>query len=352
MENISEYGIGDERMQKLFSEFKVKNLTLKNRIVMPPMCMYCAPETGMVTKWHTTHYATRAVGGVGLIIVEATGVSPEGRLTSRDLGIWSDDHIRGLSEIAEAVHQCGAKVGIQLNHGGRKCEANVAEIEAPSAIPYQEGSKVPKEMTKGDIRDTVEEFKAAAERAEKAGFDIIEIHAAHGYLLNEFLSPLTNHRTDEYGGSPENRVRILREVIDAVRTVWPEEKPIEIRVTAEDYQEGGNHAEDLALMINLVKANGIDLVNVSTGGLVPVTPKAFPGYQIPHGEVIKNLTGLPVIAGGMLSDAKEVNHILEQEKADAAYLGRELLRNPYWALQAAKVLDYDLTWPEQYQRAK
>lgn len=339
-------------MQSLFSEFTMKNLSLKNRIVMPPMCMYCAPETGMATKWHTIHYATRAVGGVGLIVVEATGISPEGRLTSNDLGIWDDGHIEGLSEIVQAVHDCGAKIGIQLNHGGRKCEAKGVVIEAPSPIPYKEGDTLPKEMTKDDIEDTVQEFMNAAVRADKAGFDLIQIHAAHGYLINEFLSPLTNHRVDEYGGSPENRVRFLGEVVDAVRKVWPVEKPIEVRITAEDYQEGGNHAEDLGQMLNMIKNKGIDAVNVSTGGLVLVVPETYPGYQIPQAATIKEMTGLPVAAGGMLSNANDINTILVNQKADMIYLGRELLRNPYWVLQAAKELHIDLNWPKQYERAK
>lgn len=339
-------------MRKLFTEFTIKDLKLKNRIVMPPMCMYSAGDDGMVTDWHVIHYATRAVGGVGLIIVEATGVSPEGRLTSNDLGIWSDSHIEGLSWIVRAVHDCGAKIGIQLNHGGRKCEAKDAVIEAPSPIPYNEGGIVPREMLTDDIADTVDEFRNAAIRAHKAGFDLIQIHAAHGYLLNEFLSPLTNHRTDQYGGSPENRVRIAGEVVDAVREVWPAEKPLEIRVTAEDYMDGGNHAEDLGNMLNLIKRKGIDSVNVSTGGLMPVVPQTFPGYQIPQAESIRNMTGLPVSAGGLLSDAVEADSILADNKADLIYLGRELLRNPYWVLNAAKTLDVELEWPKQYERAK
>ncbi len=338
-------------MANIFSEYRIKNLTLKNRIVMPPMCMYVAPETGMVTHWHVIHYATRAVGGAGLIIVEATGVSPEGRLTSNDLGIWEDAHVEGLASIVKAVHDNGAKIGIQINHGGRKCEAKVAEIEAPSPIPYDENSRMPKEMTKEDIEETVDQFKNAAIRADKAGFDLVQIHAAHGYLLSEFLSPLTNKRTDEYGGSYENRVRFLGEVLDAVRSVWPAEKPIEVRVSAEDYGEGGNRAEDLAAMLNLIKDKGIDSVNVSTGGVIPVVPKAFPGYQIPHAETIKRLTGLPVAGGGLLSDPAEVNAIVQQGKTDQVYLGRELLRNPYWALHASRALGVNLEWPTPYKRA-
>jgi NADPH2 dehydrogenase len=338
-------------MKSLFTEYKIKNLTLKNRIVMPPMCMYVAPETGMATDWHILHYATRAVGGAGLIVIEATAVSPEGRLSSNDLGIWEDAHIPGLAAIVKAVHDNGAKIGIQLNHGGRKCEAEGMDVEAPSAIPYDENFPMPKAMTKEDIAETVGEFKRAARRAERAGFDLIQIHAAHGYLLNEFLSPLTNRRQDEYGGSCENRVRFLGELLDAVRSVWPPEKPIEVRITAEDYGEGGNRAEDLAVMLNLVKDKGIDSVNVSTGGLINVVPKAFPGYQVPHAEVIRTMTGLPVVAGGLLTDPVEANRIVEEGRADQVFLGRELLRNPYWPLHAARALGADVEWPEPYRRA-
>ncbi|MDD2190358.1 MAG: NADPH dehydrogenase NamA [Eubacteriales bacterium] len=339
-------------MTKIFSKYNIGKLELKNRIVMPPMCMYVAPETGMATDWHVVHYATRAVGGAGLLIVEATGVSPEGRISSGDLGIWEDAQIPGLASIVKSVHENGAKIGIQLSHAGRKCEAIGMEIEAPSALPYDDNANTPREMTKNDIAETVEEFKNAAIRADKAGFDLIQIHAAHGYLINEFLSPLTNQRGDEYGGSYENRVRFLGEVLTAIRSVWPEEKPIEVRVTAEDYGEGGNQPADIAAMLNLIKDKGIDSVNVSTGGVISVAPKVFPGYQVPHAEMIKRLTGLPVVAGGLLSDPAEADAIIEQEKADQVYLGRELLRNPYWALHASRVLNADFEWPTPYQRAE
>ncbi|MGI6730923.1 MAG: NADPH dehydrogenase NamA [Anaerovoracaceae bacterium] len=339
-------------MHQMFNEYKIKNLTLKNRIVMPPMDMYCAPESGISTKWHTIHYATRAIGGTGLIIVETTAVSPEGRISSNDLGLWDDAHIEGLAEIVDMVHECGAKISIQLNHAGRKCEAKGMDVEAPSALAYEEGSPIPREMSKEDIAQTVEEFKAAAARAHQAGFDMLQIHGAHGYLINEFLSPLTNRRTDEYGGSHENRVRFLGEIIDAVRTVWPWEKPLEVRVTAEDYQEGGNLPEDLAKMINLVKDKGLDAVNVSTGGLVPVVPKVFPGYQVPHAELIKKETGLPVTAGGLITNGEEVESIISEGKAELVYLGRELLRNPYWVLETAHKMNVDIEWPKQYERGK
>ncbi len=319
---------------------------------MPPMCMYCAEEDGMVTPWHVIHYTTRAMGGVGLIIIEATGIAKEGRISSGDLGLWTDEQIPGMAQLVSEVHKAGAKIGIQLNHAGRKCEANVPEIKAPSAIPFQQGSRTPREMTKADIQDTIVEFKAAAERAEKAGFDWLEIHGAHGYLINEFLSPLTNLRTDEYGGTPENRVRFLGEVLDAVATVWPKHKVLEVRITAEDYLPDGNRAKDLAEMLNLVKNKGIDIVNVSTGGVVPVMPKVYPGYQIIHAEIIKQSTSLPVVGGGMFSNAEEMKEIMDNQKIDLIYLGRELLRNPYWPLLTAMEFGIDVQWPKQYERAK
>ena len=339
-------------MNSLFKETKIKNMELKNRIVMPPMCMYCAEEDGLVTDWHIMHYASRAVGGTGLIIVEATGICPEGRISSNDLGLWNDQQIPGMKKLTDAVHANGAKIAVQLNHAGRKCTALGMDVEAPSAVPFDEDSVTPREMTVSDIKETILQFRQAAERAEKAGFDMIEVHAAHGYLLSEFLSPLTNRRTDEYGGSLENRVRMLGQVLDAVKEVWPKEKPLCVRVSAEDYQDGGNMAEDLAQMLNMVKDKGIDLVNVSTGGVVPVAPNAVKGYQIPHAETIKKATGLPVIAGGLVTDPQEAEDIIFGEKADFVYIGRELLRNPYWPLQAAGELGVDIAWPKQYERAK
>lgn len=337
-------------MTHLFSEYSIGSLKLKNRVAMAPMCMFCAGEDGKVTDFHVLHYATRAVGGVGLIMIEATAISPEGRISSNDLGIWDDDHIEGLTRLVKAVHDNGAKIGIQLGHAGRKCRAEGMAVEAPSAIAFDEESPTPVEMTKQDIAVTVEEFRRAAIRANKAGFDIIQIHGAHGYLLSEFLSPLTNTRTDEYGGSPENRVRIVGEVIDAIKSVWGS-KPLELRVSAEDYAEGGNKAEDLALMINLVKDRGLDTVNVSTGGVVSVMPKAFPGYQVPHAKIIKEQTGLPVVAGGLILSADEANRLVKAGEVEQVYFGRELLRNPYLALNAMFEMADDFEAPKQYKRA-
>lgn len=339
-------------MKKLFEPVPLKDAVLKNRVIMPPMCMYCAEDDGAVTPWHVQHYGTRAVGGAALIIQEATGIAPNGRISGNDLGIWDEGHVDGLKKIVAAIQSGGALAGIQINHGGRKCEAPGQKIIAPSPLAFDEKSAVPREMTEEDIEKTVEAFKQAAKRARLAGYDVLEVHAAHGYLLSEFLSPLTNRRTDRYGGSAENRARILLEVLDAVKTVWPAEKPLLVRVSAEDYGPGGNRAEDLAEIISLVRGKGVDLVDVSTGGVIPAVPKAFQGYQIPHARTIRERTGLPVIGGGKITDPAFAQQVVEEESADLVYLGRELLRNPYWPLNAAGVLGQEIRWPRQYQRAK
>ncbi|ADL07043.1 NADPH dehydrogenase NamA [Thermosediminibacter oceani] len=339
-------------MSKLFSKIKIKDMEVRNRIVMPPMCMYSSDDKGFPNSWHLIHYATRAIGGVGLVIMEATAVEKRGRISERDLGIWDDAHIEGLAEIASEVKKHGAKIGIQLAHAGRKCGAPGEDLIAPSPIAFDETYGVPREMTKEDIKEVVSAFKAAAYRAYRAGFDIIEIHGAHGYLISEFLSPLTNKRTDEYGGNLQNRARFLREVIRAVREVWPEEKPLMVRVSAEDYAEGGNHDIDLANIINLVKGEGVDIIDVSSGAVVPATIKAYPGYQVRFAETIRKMTGLPVIAGGLITVPEMAEEILQNERADMVYLGRELLRNPYWPLSAAKELGDDIKWPEQYERSR
>ncbi|MEA5095643.1 NADPH dehydrogenase NamA [Sedimentibacter saalensis] len=339
-------------MSKLFASYIIKDLELKNRIIMAPMCMYSAGDDGKVTDWHVIHYASRAVGGVGLIIQEATAVESRGRISSRDLGIWDDSHIDGLKKIVEAVKSNGAKIGIQLGHAGRKCEAESEKIIAPSPIAFNEEYRVPAEMTKEDIKAVVAAFKAAAQRAKQAGYDVLEIHGAHGYLINEFLSPVTNKRTDEYGGSPENRARILKEIIRAVRDVWPKEKPLMMRVTAEDYVDGGNHPDDLAELINLVKEYGLDLIDVSSGGVVSVAPKAFQGYQVKFAETIKEKTVLPVVAGGLVIDPNMAEEILQNNRADLIFIGRALLRNPYWPLQADYELSNETNWPVQYERGR
>lgn len=336
----------------LFSKFTVKDMTLKNRIVMAPMCQYSAGEEGYVEEWHRIHYSTRAIGGVGLIILEATAVEPRGRISARDLGIWSEDHVAGLRSVVDLCHAHGAKVGIQLAHAGRKCGVKTETIVAPSALAFDAHYPEPKALSVDEIQEIVKAFAAGAKRALAAGFDTIEIHAAHGYLINEFLSPLTNHRKDEYGGSLENRVRFLQEILGAVRQEWPKEKPLIVRVSAEDYVPQGNHPEDLAAMLNLLKDYEIDLVNVSSGAVVPAKIDAFPGYQIPFAEVIRKSTGIPTMGGGLISCPEMAQEIIKNERCDLIYLGRELLRNPYWALRTAHAQGVEVPWPYQYERGK
>jgi len=340
----------------LFSPYALKNLEIRNRIVMPPMCMYSTDPSGLAREWHFLHYETRALGGVGLIIVEATAVQSRGRITDRDLGIWSDDHIPGLSEIVKGIKRHGAAAGIQLAHAGRKCTVKSERIIAPSSLgfdPKDPAYSTPAEMTRDDIEEVIADFRQGARRAREAGFDFIEVHGAHGYLLNEFLTPLVNKRSDSYGGTPENRARLVGEVVRAVRQEWSAEKPLALRISARDYVEGGNEPEDLAVLINLVKKEGVDLVHVSSGGVVPdAVIDAFPGFQIPAATLIKERTGLPVLAGGLLSAPRQADEIIRNGRADLIFLGRELLRNPYWAFGAARELKQAADYrPIQYERA-
>ncbi|HEY9577122.1 MAG TPA: NADPH dehydrogenase NamA [Pseudobacillus sp.] len=333
--------------RKLFEPYTIKNVTLKNRIVMSPMCMYSAGEDGKVNDWHLVHYPTRAVGQVGLIIVEATAVTPEGRISENDLGIWSDDHIAGFKKLASLVQEHGAKIGIQLAHAGRKSEVQ-GDILAPTALAFDETMKTPKEMTESDIRRTIEAFSEGARRAKEAGFDIIELHGAHGYLINEFLSPLTNHREDEYGGTSENRLRFLKEVIQAVRSVWS--GPLFVRVSANDYNENGLDARDYSEIAKHLKELGVDLIDVSSGAVVPAKISVFPGYQVKFAEIIKHGADIPVGAVGMITSPLQAEEILRNDRADLIFLGRELLRDPYWPRRAAIELKTEIEAPVQYGR--
>jgi NADPH2 dehydrogenase len=335
----------------LFDSFSIKKLTLKNRIVLPPMCNYSSDRAGFANDWHFIHYASRAIGGVGLIIQEATGVEDGGRITSQDLGLWQDEQAEALKPIVAIAHRHGAKIGIQLNHAGRKSEVEYLQPVAPSAIAFSEKYRVPHELTKAELGDIVGKFTAAAARAVAAGYDTIEIHGAHGYLISQFLSPLSNRRQDEYGGGPENRVRLLGEVVSAVRKVIPGDMPLIVRISAHDYTPGGNTTEDLATMLNLVKDKGIDVVHVSSGAVTPIAPRFYPGYQIPFALSIKEKTGLPVIGGGLITEPIQAQQVIKAG-VDLVFLGRELLRTPYWPLQAAFVLGHETTWPEPYARGK
>ncbi|ANU11123.1 NADPH dehydrogenase NamA [Planococcus antarcticus DSM 14505] len=335
-------------MAKLFEPFTIKETVFKNRIVMAPMCMYqCDQEDGKVTDWHRVHYPTRAVGGVGLIITEATAIQPEGRISSRDLGIWNDNHIDGQEEIVRLMKQNGAKTGIQLAHAGRKATID-SEIYSASAIAFDDNYKIPKEMSIEDIEETIEAFRNGAIRAKKAGFDVIEVHAAHGYLINQFLSPLTNKRTDLYGGSAKNRYHLLSQVIDAINEVW--DGPLFARISAHDYSEGGMTPEQYVEMCQWMKQQGVDLIDVSSGAVVPARIPVFPGYQVPFAETIKKHTPIATGAVGLITSPLQAEEILRNDRADLVFLARELLRDPYWAYTAAKVLDADITAPVPYER--
>lgn len=335
---------------KVFEGFKIKDLVLRNKIVMPPMCMYSSDSDGNVKEFHKMHYGARSMGGSGLVIQEATAVESRGRISDGDLGIWSDEHIDGLTELVKIVKSYGAASGIQLAHAGRKCVVADEDIIGPSSIAYNEEYAVPREMTTEDIQQVKQSFKLGAERALRAGYDLLEIHGAHGYLIHEFLSPLSNHRTDKYGGSIKNRVRLLSEVIDAVREVWPSEKPIFVRVSATDYIEGGIDGKMICEIVDIIKGR-IDMVHVSTGGLLPVDMDLYPGYQVRHSEMIKKECGIPTIAVGLINDVDMVEHLLKAGKADLVALGREILRNPNWVLNNMHNRGIRHRYPDQYFRA-
>ena len=336
-------------MHKLFEQTTIRNVVLKNRVVMAPMCMYEASEDGFVTPFHTVHYTSRAVGQVGLIMVEATAVLPEGRITENDLGIWSDAHIDGLKGLVSMMHAYGSKTAIQLAHAGRKSTCKSQNV-APSAISFSDNYKTPKELSKDEIKGVILAFQQAAIRAKTAGFDVLEIHGAHGYLINEFLSPLSNKRVDEYGGSEENRYRFLREVIDAIRAVW--EGPLFVRISAEDYHPDGLTTKDYVQFCRWMKLQQVDLIDVSTGSIVPAKIDAFPFYQVPYAAQIRNEVDILTGAVGLITDGIGSEKVLQEGSADYIFIGRELLRDPYFVYRAAKQLGYKLDAPtESYTRA-
>lgn len=334
---------------QLFSDFNIRNVSFKNRIVMSPMCMYsCVEQDGKITDWHQVHYASRAQGQVGLIIVEATAVQPEGRISPQDLGIWTDEHVVGLTKLVDLIHENGTKAGIQIAHAGRKALTGERAM-APSAIPFDEQMDTPMEMTLGDIEQTKEAFIAAADRAKQAGFDVIELHAAHGYLLNEFLSPLTNKRTDDYGGSSENRYRLLGEIIAGVRERW--DGPLFVRISAEEYHPDGNHLADYVAYSKQMKTQGVDLIDCSSGGVVPYPIEVYPGYQVPLAETIRREVDIPTGTVGLITSGRQAEEVLRNGRADLVLLGRELLRDPYWVHTAAQELGVDIEAPKQYRRS-
>ncbi|MGW0882798.1 NADH:flavin oxidoreductase/NADH oxidase [Streptomyces sp. NPDC002671] len=358
-------------MSALFEPITLREVTIPNRVWMPPMCQYSAepvgPQAGVPHDWHFTHYAARATGGTGLIIVEATAVSPEGRISPYDLGLWNDTQTEAFRRITHFLAAHGTVPGIQLAHGGRKAsterpwkggapvgpEAHGWQPLAPSPAAFDELHPVPTELTVDQIRQIVSQFAEAARRALAAGFEIAEIHGAHGYLINEFLSPHSNHRTDAYGGSYENRTRFALEVVDAVRAVWPDDKPLFFRISATDWlEEGGWTPDDTVRFAHDLRAHGVDLLDVSTGGNVSdVRIPTGPGYQVPFAARVKAETSLPVAAVGLITEAGHAQKIVANGEADAVLLGRELLRNPSWARHAARDLGGEIRVPDQYHRS-
>jgi len=351
---------------KLFSPYTLREVTCRNRIFVSPMCQYSAVD-GMPNNWHLVHLGSRAVGGAGLVMVEATAVNPEGRITPFDLGIWSDAHTEAFKPIAEFIRQHGAVPAIQIAHAGRKASCDSPwkggkylppgdggwQTVAPSAIALSPNHAAPEALTHEGIEKTVADFEAAAHRALAAGFDVLEFHCAHGYLMNEFLSPLTNQRTDEYGGSLENRCRLILRIARLLRDLWPQDKPVFVRISAVDWVEGGWTIEDSIQLSKWLKDIGIDLIDCSSGGLIlDAKIPAGPGYQTAFAAAIREQAGIATGAVGLITDAAQAEHILVTEQADAVFLARELLRDPYWPLHAAHQLRADIEWPVQYARAK
>lgn len=339
-------------MNSLFSPLTTGHLSIKNRVVMPPMCMYSSDDTGLVKAFHHHHYAARAMGGVGAIVIEATAVEKRGRISAQDLGLWSDQHTEGLAELVHTVHLYDTAVGIQLAHAGRKCGVPNEQIIAPSALPFDGDSSMPKEMTEEDIIHVVEAFKQSARRAYEAGFDFIEVHGAHGYLINTFLSPLTNLREDLYGLSHDMGSQFLRQILHAVREVLPADFPIWLRISAEEYSPGGNTPDRWLSILKQIEPHLIQALHVSSGGVVPAKFNVYPGYQIEMAKLLKSGYSLPVIGGGLITEPEVADILIETRQIDGIFLGRELLRNPFWVLQSARKMGYDVPWPVQYLRSK
>jgi 2,4-dienoyl-CoA reductase-like NADH-dependent reductase (Old Yellow Enzyme family) len=351
-------------MSQLFTPLTIRDITFNNRIVVSPMCQYSSHD-GMAGEWHLVHLGSRAIGGAGLIITEATAVSPEGRISPSDLGIWKDEHIEGLRRIVKFVRAQGSEIGIQLAHAGRKgstaepwnggklVSAGGWQPVGPSAIAFGEGYGIPAALDAEGIHKVVEDFKAAARRAMLAGFKVVELHAAHGYLVHQFLSPLSNRRQDEYGGSFENRIRLLTEIVRAVRTVWPVVYPLFVRVSATDWAEGGWSPEESVRLAGVLKGLDVDVIDCSSGGLTPLQQiPVAPGYQVGFAAQVRS-AGILTGAVGMITDAVQAESILVNGQADLIIMARQMLRDPYFPLHAAEELGFkDIYWPLQYVRAK
>jgi 2,4-dienoyl-CoA reductase-like NADH-dependent reductase (Old Yellow Enzyme family) len=346
----------------LLSPLTIRGVTFRNRIAVSPMCQYCAAD-GLADDWHLVHLGSRAAGGAGLVFVEATAVRADGRIAPGDMGIWSEAHVAPLARIASFVHRMGAVAGIQLAHAGRKASCRVPQeggahltpaegrwpTVAPSPIPFHKTDPAPTELDEAGIRGILAAFRAAAERAIRAGFRVIEIHSAHGYLLHEFLSPLSNHRTDAYGGSFENRTRLLREVATALRGDLPHDVPLFVRVSATDWVNGGWDLPQTVELSKALRELGVDLIDCSSGALVPDAKiPAGPGYQVPFAAAVRKEAGIKTGAVGIITEAKQANEILANGSADLVLLAREFLREPYWGLKAATELGGEAPWPVPY----
>ena len=350
----------------LFSPFQLRSVEFRNRIGVSPMCQYSS-EDGFANDWHLVHLGSRAQGGAGLVSTEATAVLPEGRISPADLGIWKDEHIPNLRRIAEFIHTQGSRAGMQLAHAGRKGSTaspfepratTVAPNEggwqpvAPSAIAFSPDYPMPAALDASGIKAVVEGFRQAARRALEAGFDFVEIHAAHGYLLHEFLSPLANLRTDAYGGSFDNRIRLVLQVVDAVRGEWPERLPLFVRISATDWAEGGWNPDESVQLAKKLREHGVDLVDASSGGLVPYAKiPAAPGYQVEFAARIRREAGIATAAVGLITEPAQANAIIAEGEADLVFLARAMLRDAYWPVHAAAAMGEPASWPKQYLRA-
>lgn len=351
---------------QLFSPLAIKSIVLKNRIAISPMCQYSATD-GFANDWHLVHLGSRASGGAGLIIQEATAVSPEARISPQDLGLWKDEQIEKMQQINRFIVSQNAVPGIQLAHAGRKASVSTPwngnkkldesqggwETVAPSAIGYHSNEKAPIALDKIGIQKVISDFKSATKRVVQAGYQVLEIHGAHGYLLHQFLSPLSNFRTDEYGGSFENRIRLTLEVVDAVQSEWPKDLPLFVRISATDWADGGWNVEESVALTKILKQKGVDLIDASSGGLVSHQKIPLgPNYQVPFAEKIKKDTGILTGAVGLITEAIQAEEIIASGKADLVLFARESLRNPNLGLTFAHELQATIQWPKQYERAK
>ena len=353
-------------MAHLFDPISIRDLTFTNRVFVSPMCEYSSVD-GYANDWHFVHLGSRAVGGAGLVLTEATAVLPEGRISPQDLGVWSEDHIEPLARIVRFIHEQGSVAGMQLAHAGRKASTyrpweghgTVPEqaggwkkVVAPSALAFADAYPLPEALMREGIQEIVAAFANAARRACAAGFRVIEIHAAHGYLIHEFLSPLSNQRHDEYGGTFENRTRLLREIVAAVRSWWPEQAPLFVRISATDWIDGGWDLQQSVELARALKQLGVDLIDCSSGGNVPhAKVPVGPGYQTPFAARIRAEADIMTGAVGMITSSVQAEQIIGTGEADAIVIARELLRDPYWPLRAARELGQSIAWPIQYLRA-